>query len=128
VSIREYEPEAWDSGLDENDGVHHRIRFRNDSDRVVVAAKFGVLCYNIFDEFQAGSEDIVVGDLLPGKRQNHFMRTFHDDPQSFHTGLIYVAKVRFMDGGIWEADLQEVDGQILAFEAELKAASTGGGG
>lgn len=120
VIVRKYEPEPWGTGFDPNDGVHHHFRFRNDSDRVVVAVKFGVLSYNVFNEFQEGTEAIVVRDVLPGKRTSYLLRTYHDDPGSFFTGLIYVAKVRFQDGGIWEADVDALDEQIMSFEAELR--------
>ena len=127
VSIRKYEPQSWGSGHDANDGVRHRLRFRNDTDRVVVAVKLGALCYNVFNEFQEGSEAIVVKDILPGKRESDVIVTYHDDPSSFLTGLAYVAKVRFMDGEVWEADPDELDAQIIAFENRLKGLKKGGG-
>ena len=120
VSIRKYEPRSWGSGYDASDGVRHSLRFRNDTDRVVVAVKLGALCYNVFNEFQEGSEAIVVKDILPGKRESDVIVTYHDDPSSFLTGLAYVSKVRFMDGEVWEADPDDLDAQIIAFENELK--------
>jgi hypothetical protein len=120
VTIRKYDPEPWVLGAEYNDGVRHEVRFRNDTDRMVVAVKFGALCYNIFNEFQEGSEGIVVKDVLPGKRVNHIVWTYLDDPPSFFSGLIYVAKVRFLDGEVWEADPDDLDAQILAFETGLK--------
>jgi len=127
ISIRKYEPEPWVLGAEYDDGVRHAVRLRNDSDRVVVAVKLGTLCYNIFNEFQEGSEAIVVKDLLPGKRASHIVWTYLDDPPSFYSGLIYVAKVRFLDGEVWEADPDDLDAQILAFENGLKGWEREGG-
>ena len=127
VSIRKYEPQPWGTGHDANDGVRHRLRFRNDTDRVVVAVKLGALCYNVFNEFQEGSEAIVVKDILPGMRESDIIVTYHEDPTSFLTGLAYVAKVRFMDGEVWEADSDDLDAQIIAFEERLKGRKKEGG-
>jgi hypothetical protein len=127
VSIRKYEPQSWGTGNHATDGVHHRLRFRNDTDRIVVAVKLGALCYNVFNEFQEGSESIVVKDILPGKRESDVIITYHDDPNAFLTGLTYVAKVRFIDGEAWEADSDDLDAQIIAFEDRLKRRKKDGG-
>jgi len=131
VSVRRYEPEQMSFGPEIGDQVHHEVRVRNDSDRVVVAVKIGVLTYDIFNEFMESAEGIFVVDLHPGKRKTHYMRTYHEDSSHFLTGLTYIAKVRFQDGEIWEANGAGLDAGIQAFEAELGEQATGpkpGGG
>ena len=66
-------------------------------------------------------------DILPGKRESDVIFTHHDDPDSFLTGLAYVAKVRFVDGDVWEADSDNLDAQIMAFEDRLKIRKKEGG-
>jgi hypothetical protein len=114
-----YEAEIWGTGSGLGDGVNHDFRFQNVSDRGVVAVKFGLLCYDIFDEFQDGTEEIVVRDLAPGETTRYTFQSFPPAPSSFYTGLIYVRKVRFLDGEIWEAAPEDLDGKIQAFEVEL---------
>jgi hypothetical protein len=131
VSVRRYEPEPMSFGPEIGDQVHHEVRVRNDSDRVVVAVKIGVLTYDVFNEFMESAEDIFVVDLLPGMRKSHYMRTYHEDSSHFLTGLTYIVKVRFQDGEIWEASEAGLDAGIQAFEAELReraTASEPGGG
>lgn len=120
VSVRKYDPEPISFGSEFEDQVHHEVRVRNDSDRVVVAVKIGVLTYDLFNEFMVSTEDIGVVDLLPGKRDSHYLRTYHEDSTHFLTGLAYVAKVRFQNGEIWEANEAGLDAGIQAFETDLK--------
>jgi hypothetical protein len=125
VTVRKYEAKPWGTGSDPNDGVRHHFRIRNDSERVVVAVKVGVLTYDVFNEFQEVAQGIVVRDLLPGARVRDLLRTYHEDPATFLTGLIYVNKVRFQDGEIWEASADDLDARIVAFEAELQEGARG---
>jgi hypothetical protein len=120
VSVRKYDPEQMSFSPDIGDQVHHEVRVRNDSERVITAIKIGVLTYNVFNEFMVSAEEIFVVDLLPGKRKSHYLRTYHEDSSPFLTGLTYIAKVRFQNGGIWEANEAGLDAGIQAFEAELR--------
>jgi hypothetical protein len=119
IRVVEYDAQIWGTGSEIGDGVRHELRFRNDSDRGVVAVKFGLLSYDIFNEFQEETETIVVQDLAPGDGSRQGVVVFPPDPAAFYTGLAYVRKVRFLDGEIWEASPEELDALIQAFELEL---------
>jgi len=119
IRVVEYDAQIWGTGSEVGEGIRHDFRFRNDSDRGVVAVKFGVLSYDIFNEFQEETETIVVRDMEPAAQSRHGVVVFPVEPTAFHTGLLYVRKVRFLDGEIWEVSPEDLDAMIRAFEEEL---------
>lgn len=125
VTVVAYDAEFWGTGSGMGDGVNHDLRFRNDSERGVVAVKFGFLCYDVFNDFQDEAEEIVIRDLSPGDTTRYSFRSFPPAPASFYTGFIYVRKVRFLDGEVWEVTPEELNAMIQAFETQLMRAGEG---
>ena len=123
VRVVEYDARVWGEELGET--IYHDFRVRNDSDRGIVAVKLGLLCYDVFNEFQDETETILVKDLSPGERTDFYAMSYPDQPRAFYTGVIYVRKVRFLDGEIWEAPTEELDALLQEFEASLSSPSDG---
>jgi len=104
----------------------HDIRFRNNADRAIVAVEFGLLCYDIFNEFQDESEVLHRKDMLPGERSRVSHVAMPPDPEAFFTGVVFVKRIRFLDGEVWIADQEEVDALLVALEDELWTLSNRG--
>jgi len=121
LALGTWEAEIWGIGSGLGDGVDHDFRFQNVLGRGVVAVEFGLLWYDIFNEFQDGTEEIVVRDLAPGETTRYTSQSFPPAPSSFYTGLIYVRKVRFLDGEIWEAVPEDLDANIQSSKRSLAA-------
>lgn len=119
ISILEYQAQIWGTGAETGDGVMHDIRFRNASDRAIVAVKFGVLCYDIFNEFQNESEVLHRKDMLPGESSRVSRLAMPPEAEAFFTGVVFVQRVRFLDGEVWVADPGEVDALVVEVEDGL---------
>jgi hypothetical protein len=85
---------------------------------LVMVLRIGLLSYEIFNEFQGGTEETAIRDLAPGETAGYTFQSFPPAPSSFYTGLIYVRKVRFLNGEIWETLPEDLDAEIQSFEEE----------
>ena len=89
-------------------GIIHRVEYRNVSERKIIAVEFGLLALDVFDNLQDNCHGYALGGLEPGVlRKSGWLRRPSTE-WAFYTGVAYVVKVRFEDGEIWEADLENV--------------------
>jgi hypothetical protein len=85
-------------------GIHNELEFENVSPRNIVAIEFGLVAFDIWNEFLDRTGGITMSGLAAGvKDKGKWVASRYAD-FSFHTGVAYVSKVRFDDGEIWTAD------------------------
>ena len=94
------------------EGIAHVVEYRNITERKIVAVVFGLLAFDIFDESQDTFHGWSLDDLKQGASGNGVWMRSSSMAEAFHTGMAYVAKVRFEDGEIWKSDLEGIVEQI----------------
>ena len=101
------------------EGIRHEAEYQNVTDREIVACQIGLVAFSIFNEFLDRTGGIDMDDIAPNKSKKGawVARAYSDF--SFHTGVAYVSKVRFADGEIWEADLDEVTSALREIESDF---------
>ena len=102
-------------------GIHHNLEYENASVRTVVAVQFGLVSFDIWNEFLDRTGGVTMETIEPGsKEKGKWVATSYAD-FSFHTGVAYVSKVRFDDGEIWSADLPSVVLELRKIEKDFDA-------
>ena len=88
--------------------VQHQLRYGNPRQETIVAVQFGFVSFNVFDEFLSHHAGLAVADL-ESATEHEYRWVFEGTADfSFLTGAVFVRKVRFESGAIWEANLEGV--------------------
>ena len=90
-----------------DEGIIHRVEYRNTTERKIIAIVFGLLAFDVFNELQDNCHGYVLEGLEPGVLAKSGWLRRPSTEWAFYTGVAYVVKVRFEDGEIWEADLED---------------------
>lgn len=89
-------------------GIHYELEYENVSNRNIVAIEFGLIAFDIWNEYLDRTGGITMTPLSAGeKSKGEWVASRYAD-FSFHTGVSYVSKVRFADGEIWSADTNAI--------------------
>lgn len=108
------------------EGIRHEAVVENVTDRKIVAYQLGLLSFNIFNEFQDRLGGYAIEDVAPGSTEDGSWLASALAESSFYTGVAYVSKVRFEDGEVWQADLEEVADQVREIEESFSVESLTG--
>ena len=111
--------EKNDKFLHAGEGIAHVVEYRNITERKIVAVVFGLLAFDIFDESQDTLHGWSLDDLEPDVSENGTWTWSSSMAEAFHTGMAYVVKVRFEDGEIWKADLEDITKQIQGIDKDF---------
>ncbi len=88
--------------------IQHQLRYGNARNETIVAVQFGFVSFNVFDEYLSHYAGLAISDLAPAT-EHEYRWVFEGTADfSFLTGAVFVRKVRFESGEIWEANLEEV--------------------
>ena len=121
IQITKYSPRYLAAGKADAQGINHRVEYRNRTERRIEAVEIGFVEFDIWNEHI----DTLVGNDLDavGAGKSGDGSWLHDPPAAFifHTGIAYVSRVRFADGEIWTASLEETAGQIRSVDASFQA-------
>lgn len=104
-------------------GVIHTLRYRNVSERTIVAFKCGLLAFDVFNEFQGSLGGYAIRPIAPDKGGSGQWLMSAGVDSSFYTGVAYLSKVRFEDGEVWSADLNDIAKQVQGIEADFSMES-----
>lgn len=126
LQITAYNAAYEEGGRYSTEGIHHTVSYKSIADRPIVAAQIGLVSFDIWNEFLDRTNGVTIEDLAPGatKQGTWVARAYSDF--AFHTGVAYVAKVRFADGSIWSADLQAVAQELRKIQADFDVAKLKG--
>jgi len=122
IKIMSYRAVYIDSGSTYiSRGIHHNLEYENASGRTVVAVQFGLVSFDIWNEFLDRTGGITMERIAPGSKETgKWVATSYAD-FSFHTGVAYISRVRFDDGEIWSADLSAVLLELRQIEKDFDA-------
>ena len=100
--------------------IEHSLDHKNRGTQKVVAIRFGLFSFDVFNRFLATTGGISMDDLVPGKTSSG-NRWAHNPYAafSFLTGVAYVDLVRLEDGTIWQADEATVLAEIRKIEKDF---------
>ena len=108
-------------GAYQREGIRHSLKYRSNTDRPIIALQFGLVSFDIWDEFLDRMGGVTMESLKPSeKKSGEWIATAYAD-FSFRTGVAYVSKVRFADGEIWTVDLDWVLAQMRKIEKDFDA-------
>ena len=119
VAITEYTARYQARSSARSEGIRHTLSYRNAADRKIVVVQFGLLAFNIFNEFQDRLGGFTIEDIDVGETEDGAWVANALAESAFYTGVAYVSKVRFKDGEIWTADNEEVLTQLQEIEEDL---------
>ena len=101
-------------------GIRHQPSFENVSGRTIVAFRIGFVSFNYFNEF-IGKFGGLSDDPLPPDAKKPVQSGLWNQKDygdfAFMTGVAYVEKVRFDDGEVWTADMDDVFRELEKIEA-----------
>ena len=127
LKIGPYSAAYQSGGRYSREGIRHEVVVENVTDRKIVAYQVGLLSFNIFNEFQDRLGGYSIEDVAPGSIEEGSWLASALAESSFYTGVAYVSKVRFEDGEVWQADLEEVADQVREIEESFSVESLTGG-
>ena len=125
LSILAYEARYQPRRSSQREAIRHEVNYRNTSGQKIVAVQFGLLSFNIFNEFQDRLGGFAIEDIdVLGIESGTWLASALAEA-AFYTGVVYVDKVRFEDGEIWIADEDEILEQLREIEEGFDAAALG---
>jgi hypothetical protein len=105
-----------------SDQITHSTSVVNLTDKPIVAVQIGFATFDAFNDFMGAFTGWSIENLPPGKEEK---RGWSQKPyaafsfERYGTGVAYVKAVRFEDGTIWKADMNEVLNDLRKFAKEL---------
>ncbi len=123
VEITKYTAAYQRRGTYTSEGIAHSLEYRNRGELKVVAIRFGLVSFDVFNRFLGKTGGVSLDDLAPAtpKPQKGEWVSNHYGAFSFLTGLAYVDQVRLEDGTIWQADDDAILSEIRKIEADFDA-------
>ena len=120
VVITKYTARQLGTGKVES-GINHRLEYRNQTERRVEAIEVGIVAFDIWNEYLDKLMATDLDSLGSGKSGDGSW--IHDPAAAFlfHTGVVYVSRVRFENGDIWTADLDAVAENIRSVQSGFSA-------
>jgi len=132
VLITKYETRYKRSDKPDENGVSHKVEYKNRMDRRIVAIEFGFVEFTVWNEH---IETLIANDMDAVGGGKSGEGVWLHDPMTgfiFHTGVAYVSRVRFEDGEIWTANADEVAEHMRSvepsFSADMLRPNTSGAG
>ena len=122
IKISSYDAKYQARGTYRREGILHSLKYQNHSDREIVAVKFGLLSFNIFNQFQDRLGGVTIEDIVPGRDYSGSWVASALAEFAFYTGVAYVDTVRFRNGEIWISDRESILSQIQEIEQDFDAA------
>ena len=99
------------------EGVRWEVDYQNASDRQIVALRVGFVSFNAFNEYMFRFEGYLTKDIDAGRTDDGDWTQRRLGAFAFHTGVVYVDRVRFANGDIWVADLGPVGERLMQVQA-----------
>lgn len=117
--ITSYSANYQEGSRSTSEGIRHVVEYKNASEKKVVAVQIGLVSFDVWNEFLGRTGGISLSVIDPGKSEKGAWLTNAFSDFSFLTGFAYVSKVRFDDGTIWVADLNEIAEEMRKIERDF---------
>jgi len=92
---------------EDEDHISSVVEYKNVTNREIEALAITMVYYDAFNEREDGLRGISTDTLWPNVETRGAWSTY-GEPSFVKTALAFVSAVRFMDGEVWKADLEEV--------------------
>ena len=119
VLITAYRAEYQKRTDEAPEGLRHEVEYRNRSEQRIVAVQFGLVTFDVWDEFLDNTAALAAEGLGPRGRDRNTWLTATAAGVAFHTGVVYVERVRFESGEIWKADGDAVLAAMRAIQKDF---------
>jgi hypothetical protein len=123
---------SYTAEFDESDKkalIEHKVKYQNISAAKIVAARFGVLEFNGYDELIDAFCGYTLENSNKGEKDS---ATFTDIAEhssffeDFGTGYIWVDAVRYADGTLWKVDRAQILAELQKIKPEIKETDLAG--
>jgi hypothetical protein len=121
IEILTYDAHYQERSSYEREGISHRISYRNRGTQKVQAIRFGLVSFDVFNDFLDRTGGITTEDVAPGATtKSSWVASAYAD-FSFLTGVVYVSVVRLEDGTVLNADQSAVLAEMRKIEKDFNA-------
>jgi hypothetical protein len=104
-------------------GIQHNLTYQNVSTKNIVAIQFGLVAFDVWNEFLDRTAGFAWANLAPQKSGSGGWTASRYADFSFQTGVAYVSRVRFESGEIWAADLDMILNELKKIQKDFDAAN-----
>jgi len=120
IEISDYKMEYYER----RKGIWHTTQFINITDKEILAIEFRFVLIDVFDEFLSHHSHVKIEKIIPQTekkkrdaetpyKSNSFHSRRNIDVQHALKSYVYIYKVRFLNGEIWECDWDSIVKQVL---------------
>lgn len=95
------------SRREDEDYISSVVEYKNKTDRDIEALAITMIYYDAFNEKEDGVKGIST-DLLKATQRRTGGWSTYGEPGFVKTAMAFISAVRFLDGEVWEADIEEV--------------------
>ena len=121
VLVTAYRTEFLKRTSEAPEGLRHDIEYRSRTDQRIVAVQFGLVTFDVWNEFLERTPALASDALAARGRERSSWFTATTSGGAFYTGVVYVERVRFANGEIWTADLETVVAAMRAIQKDFAA-------
>jgi hypothetical protein len=121
VHVTAYRTELLKRTAESQEGLRHDIEYRSRTDQRIVAIQFGLVGFDVWNEFLDKNAALASGSLDARGRERSSWFTPTAAGVAFFTGVVYVERVRFANGEIWTADQDAVLTAMRAVQKDFDA-------
>ena len=99
-------------------GINHSVKYKNVSNRTIVAIQFGLVSYSVWNEFLDKLLGVTIQNIPPGETtyNGSWTTSLVSSDFTFWTGVSYVSMVRFDNGEIWTANKEDITASLQYIE------------
>lgn len=102
---------AMSASVNKNDSSYMdvSVRILNDSEKLIDAFMIGFEYFSVFNEYQDHLSGYSLTDVKSGKENNVLWSSYLYEAALVGNVIAYPYKVRFKDGEVWKADVNEIE-------------------
>ena len=123
IVVTAYRAEYTRRTNDTPESIRHEVEYRNRSSQKVVAIQFGLVSFDLWNEFLAKTAGLSTEVVAPKARERGGWSTVTETAFAFNTAVVYVERVRFDSGEIWSADLDPVLSAMRTIQKNFDSAN-----
>jgi hypothetical protein len=121
ITITSYAASYGSRSQYSQEGISHYLVFQNNTAKEVVAAQFGLVSFDVFNQFLDRTNGLSTDAIAAGKTQKGGWVASAYGAFAFMSGVAYVNRVRFADGEIWTADMGTIVDELQKIEKDFDA-------
>ena len=123
LRITDYKAEFVDQNHYAEDGIMHRVEVENPAGPNVVAYSVGLVVLDAFGDYMDSFVGYAVSAVQQGETDHATWHQSVEDAYRFDgygTGIAFVRAVRFEDGTVWRAAMDQVTPELKGYAPEFE--------